>query len=115
MVKRAADWLENSGNRRSTPAARGRLLPALLALLLVASFATLAPAGDQTRLYDAKGRYQGRATTNTANPGQKNLYDPHGRYVGRVMTDDNGNTRVYDAHGRYQGRATQRPAQSTSQ
>lgn len=83
-----------------------RTTAALLALLLVALLSSLALAGDDTRLYDASGRYQGRATTNTANPQQKSLYDPHGRYVGRVMTSPDGSARVYDQHGKYMGRAT---------
>lgn len=83
--------------------------PALLALLLVTIPASLALAGEDTRYYDRSGRYQGRATTNTANPKQKSLYDPHGRYVGRVMTDDKGNARVYDQHGKYMGRTTGSP------
>lgn len=75
----------------------------LVACLLVPS---LALAAEETRLYDAQGRYQGRATTNTANPQQKTIYDAKGNYVGRVMTDQNGNARYYDNHGRYQGRST---------
>lgn len=63
-------------------------------------------AGQESRVYDAKGRYQGRATTNKANPRQQNLYDAKGRYVGRMMKDSNGNARLYDQHGKYQGRAT---------
>jgi hypothetical protein len=82
----------------------------------VALTASLARAGEDTRVYDAQGRYQGRATTNTANPKQQSLYDPHGRYLGRVMRDENGTARVYDAHGRYQGRSTGGPeTQSTKQ
>ena len=78
----------------------------LLVLFAAALFGPPALAGDEARIYDAKGRYQGRATTNTANPQQKSLYDAKGRYIGRVMTDDQGNARVYDQHGKYQGRAT---------
>lgn len=76
----------------------------VMGLALVAVPAAL--AGQETRVYDAKGRYQGRATTNTANPRQQNLYDAKGHYLGRVMTDSNGNARLYDQHGKYQGRAT---------
>ncbi|MHC1788531.1 hypothetical protein [Solidesulfovibrio sp.] len=79
---------------------------ALAGLLLVGLLAGQAFAAEESRIYDAQGRYQGRATTNTANPQQKSLYDAKGRYVGRVMTDDNGSARVYDSHGKYQGRAT---------
>ena len=77
---------------------------AVMGLALVASPDVL--AGQEARVYDAKGRYQGRATTNTANPRQQNLYDAKGRYVGRVMTDSNGNARLSDQHGKYPGRAT---------
>lgn len=75
----------------------------LAACLLLPS---LALAAEETRFYDAKGRYQGRETTNTANQQQKSLYDAKGHYVGRVMTDQNGNARYYDNHGRYQGRSS---------
>ena len=82
----------------------GAIMLTVMGLALVAVPAAL--AGQETRVYDAKGRYQGRATTNTANPRQQNLYDAKGHYVGRVMTDRNGNARLYDQHGKYQGRAT---------
>lgn len=105
-------WLTNpkkaAYNRVYNRTTVGCLLPALAGLLLVALLAGMAFAGDETRYYDAQGRYQGRSTTNTANPQQKSLYDAQGRYVGRVMTDGNGNSRVYDQHGNYRGRATGR-------
>jgi hypothetical protein len=82
-----------------------KIVGCLLALALTFP-ASLALAGDEARLYDAQGRYQGRATTDTANPKQQSVYDAHGKYVGRVMTDDKGNARVYDQHGKYRGRAT---------
>lgn len=81
----------------------------ILVLAAIGALASLARAGQETRLYDAQGRSQGRASTNTANPKQKSLYDRHGRYVGRVMTDDNGDARLYDQHGKYLGRATGAP------
>lgn len=112
-AQRGWGWLTNpkraAYNRIYHRTTFGCLLPALLTLLLVARLAALALAGQETRLYDAQGRYQGRATTNTANPQQKSLYDQHGQYVGRVMTDDNGNTRMYDQHGKYMGRTTGAP------
>lgn len=83
----------------------------VLALLLAALPASLAQAGDATRFYDASGRYQGRASMNTANPKQKSLYDPQGRYLGRVMTDKSGNARLYDKQGRFLGHTTKSPAQ----
>ncbi len=86
------------------------ILSGLLAILIVVGSWSPALAGNESRFYDAKGRYQGRATTNTANPKQQNLYDAKGRYIGRVMTDDRGNARVYDKSGKYQGRATGRPS-----
>lgn len=110
-------WLTNpkqaAYNRVYNRTTFGCLLPVLLALLLVTLLASLAFAGQETRLYDAQGRYQGRATTNTANPKQKSLYDAKGRYVGRVMTDENGNARMYDQHGRYLGQATGSPSGQT--
>jgi hypothetical protein len=81
----------------------------MLAFAAIGVLASLASAGQETRLYDAQGRCQGRASTNTANPKQKSLYDRHGRYVGRVMTDDNGDARLYDQHGKYLGRGTGAP------
>lgn len=87
-------------------AARVALSVFVLAFALAAIFPPFAHAAEESSIYDAKGRYQGRATTNTANPQQKSLYDAKGRYVGRVMTDSNGNARVYDNHGKYQGRST---------
>lgn len=82
-----------------------RTIVCLLALVMALP-PTFALAGDEAHVYDAQGRYQGRATTDTANPKQKSLYDAKGRYIGRVMTDDKGNARVYDQHGKYQGRVS---------
>lgn len=67
-------------------------------------FASLVFAGEEVHVYDAQGRYQGRAATDTANPQQKSLYDAQGRYVGRRMTSPNGEARIYDQHGSYMGR-----------
>jgi len=78
----------------------------LLVLAIVAAMAVSAFAAEESHVYDAQGHYQGRATTNTANPQQKSLYDAKGHYVGRVMTDQDGNAKVYDQHGNYQGRTT---------
>jgi hypothetical protein len=78
---------------------------AILAAIVLA-FAASAFAGQEAHFYDAQGRYQGRATTNTANPQQKSLYTRDGKYVGRVMTGPDGSARVYDQHGNYQGRAS---------
>ena len=78
-----------------------RIVIAIAGVLL---FAPLAFAGEESHVYDAQGRYQGRATTDTANPQQKSLYDAQGRYVGREMASPNGETRVYDQQGRYMGR-----------
>ena len=75
----------------------------ILCLLVIPAAAF---AAEESRIYDAQGRYKGRATTNAANPQQKSLYDEHGKYQGRVMTDDKGNSRIYDNHGKYMGRAT---------
>lgn len=74
-----------------------------LLLLSLALSASLALAGDEAHVYDAKGRYKGRATTDTANPREKSLYDAKGRYVGRIMTDENGKARVFDQRGEYIG------------
>ena len=63
----------------------------------------LAYAGQETRYYDRSGQYQGRATTNTANPSQQSLYDAHGRYLGRAMTKPDGSVKYYDNHGRFMG------------
>lgn len=91
-----------------------RIATIMLAAALGLAAVPAALAGQEARVYDAQGRYQGRATTNAASPRQQNLYDAQGRYVGRVMTDDNGNARVYDQHGKYQGRATGWPSERPS-
>lgn len=78
----------------------------ILAALAVLTLAAPAVAGQETRYYDASGRYQGRASTNTANPRQRSIYDASGRYQGRAMTGSDGTTRLYDQHGRYLGRTT---------
>jgi uncharacterized protein YdeI (BOF family) len=78
----------------------------LLLALAIAAMAAPAFAAEESHIYDSQGRYQGRATTDTANPQQKSIYDAKGHYVGRVMTDDSGSARVYDQHGKYQGRTT---------
>ena len=71
-------------------------------------------AGNETHYYGPRGQYQGRATTNTANPSQQSVYDSHGNYRGRVMTGSDGTTRAYDQHGNYLGRgSTYRPPTST--
>lgn len=75
-----------------------------LLVLSLALPASLALAGDEAHVYDARGRYQGRVATDKANPRQKSLYDTKGKYIGRVMTDEKGNSRVYDQHGKYMGR-----------
>ncbi len=80
-----------------------------IAVAILLSLAVPALAGDDVRLYDAKGRYLGRTSTNAANPRQQTLYDASGRYQGRAMTDANGNARLYDEHGRYLGRAASQP------
>ncbi len=68
----------------------------------------LANASDEVHFYDAKGHYQGRATTNTANPQQKSLYTRDGKYIGRAMTGSDGTVRIYDNHGNYRGRTSER-------
>lgn len=81
-----------------------RLLTAAV-LVALAAGPVLAGEGEE-RLYGPDGRYEGRATTDAANPRQKSLYDASGRYVGRVMSDDNGDAKVYDQHGKYVGRSS---------
>lgn len=66
-------------------------------------------AGQEMYYYNSRGQYQGRATTDTANPRQQSIYDNHGNYVGRVMTSPDGQQRFYDNHGNYMGRATTWP------
>lgn len=80
-----------------------RMVAYLPILALFVLFPALAHAGQETRYYDASGRYQGRATTNTANPSQQSIYDASGRYLGRAMTKPDGSVKVYDAGGRFQG------------
>lgn len=78
---------------------------AFLAVVMAAG-PVLAGQGGESRIYGPDGSYQGRTSTDSANPKQKSLYGPHGEYLGRAMTDDQGNTRVYDQHGRYLGRSS---------
>ena len=82
------------------------MLPFFAALLFILPAASQVLAGEESHVYDAQGRYRGRATVNPANPKQTNLYDAKGRYVGRVMTGPDGEARLYDRQGRYKGRAT---------
>lgn len=89
-----------------------RMVAYLPVLALFVLLPALARAGQETRYYDRSGRYQGRATINTANPSQQSLYDAHGRYLGRAMTKPDGSVKVYDAGGRFQGSSLpSRPAQ----
>jgi len=73
----------------------------VVTLLLSLGLALPSLAGEESHVYDAQGRYQGRATVNPANPKQTNLYDAKGRYVGRVMTGPDGEARFYDRQGGY--------------
>ena len=78
-----------------------KIVCTILAFLLASNGAIPALAGGESHVYDAQGRYQGRATVNPANPKQTNLYDAKGRYVGRVMTGPDGEARFYDRQGGY--------------
>ncbi|MHC1792132.1 hypothetical protein [Solidesulfovibrio sp.] len=78
---------------------------AMLILCLLA-VPVAAHAAEESRIYDAKGHYQGRATTNTANPQQQNFYSPKGEYLGRSMTKDDGSVRFYGPDGSYRGRSS---------
>lgn len=75
-------------------------LPILAALVLAPTFAH---AGNETHYYGPQGRYQGRATVNSANPSQQSIYSNKGEYLGRVMTKPDGSVKFYDNHGRFQG------------
>jgi len=81
----------------------------LLISLLLLGLAFPVLAGEESHVYDAQGRYVGRATTNPASPRQTNLYGAQGHYTGRVMTGPNGEARLYDPQGRYLGRSTGNP------
>lgn len=86
-----------------------RMVAYLPVLALAVLLPALAYAGQETHHYGPQGQYQGRATTNSANPSQQSVYDNHGNYVGRVMTSPDGQQRFYDNHGNYKGRATTWP------
>lgn len=79
----------------------------ILAMLLSALACATALAADDSgeteshRVYDAKGRYQGRTVERD---GTTRLYDAKGRYQGRVSEKSNGDAVMYDAQGRFQGR-----------
>lgn len=75
----------------------------LLAILLVVGMSASAIAhengdDDNYRLYDEKGRYQGRVQDDK-------MYDARGRYEGRLKESSDGKTvRIYDNKGNYQRR-----------
>ena len=81
--------------------------PIILAAMLLALSCAPAMATDETdktessRVYDAKGRYQGRTVEWD---GTTRIYDAKGRYQGRVSEKSNGDAVIYDAHGKFQGR-----------
>ncbi|QLA19337.1 4-fold beta flower protein [Desulfolutivibrio sulfoxidireducens] len=79
------------------------LVPALLACLAATPPADAGETrpdrepSDSYRLYDAKGRYQGRVHDGR-------IFDASGRFVGRIR-----HGRIYDAKGGYQGRIDPQP------
>ncbi|QLA14758.1 hypothetical protein [Desulfolutivibrio sulfoxidireducens] len=81
--------------------------PIILAALLLAVSCAPAMATDDSdetessRVYDAKGRYQGRTVERD---GTTRIYDAKGRYQGRVSEKSNGDAVIYDAQGKFQGR-----------
>ncbi len=108
-------WLTNpkraAYNRIYNRTTFGCLLPALLALLLVALVASLALAG-QSDVYGPQGQYQGRIVQNPGNPRQKDVYGPTGAYQGRIVErpGDTGQADVYGPTGGYQGTTQEQPA-----
>jgi hypothetical protein len=57
--------------------------------------------GDDLRLYDERGEYEGRARD--TGDGYR-LYDKKGEYQGELREDRNGELRAYDKKGEYSGR-----------
>ena len=79
----------------------------ILTTMLLALSCAPAMATDDTgktessRVYDAKGRYQGRTVERD---GTTRIYDSKGRYQGRISEKSNGDAVIYDAQGKFQGR-----------
>lgn len=78
----------------------------IIAAAIVLLFSSLALAGEETRYYDVRGGYQGRATTDPAIPNQQILRGQHGEYLGHTAQTPSGDVIVRDQHGNYMGRAT---------
>lgn len=99
-------WLTNpkraAYNRIYNRTTFGCLLPALLALLLVAFVASLALAGNTSSLYNSQGSYAGRIVQH---PGSNSasVYDAQGRYQGRIVTQQDGRQDVYNPTGHFEG------------
>jgi len=56
---------------------------------------------ESSRVYDAKGRYQGRTVERD---GTTRIYDAKGRYQRCISEKANGDAVIYDAYGKFQGR-----------
>ena len=79
-------------------------MPGCIAIALLTTFATLAPASTQAqdvRFHDRAGRVTGSARTD-AN-GVTTFHDRAGRVKGTARTDRNGVTTFRDAAGRTTG------------
>lgn len=68
----------------------------LLALLLVAPV-----QAQTTRVFDAKGKYQGQ--TQTRPTGETRAYGPDGKYSGRSVQRPDGSHRIYNSEGKLIG------------
>ena len=89
-----------------------RILPVLLAVLILATAVLPALAADtdavqprDAKLYDASGRYQGRVTADGR--GQAKTYDKSGRYQGMAVRQGKS-VKLYDKSGHYIGRVNTR-------
>jgi hypothetical protein len=82
----------------------GHLARVMLCVLACAATAWAEPDRTETsRLYDAKGRYQGRIVERD---GDARMYDATGRYQGRIVEKPGKDAVIYDEKGRFQGRIT---------
>lgn len=78
---------------------------AMALAVLVAATAHAEPQKTTTsRIYDEKGRYQGKTVQRDGNA---RIYDAKGVYQGRIVRKENGDAVMYDAKGTFQGRIKQ--------
>ncbi len=83
---------------------RLRVLAMILAVLAAATAYAGSDKTATSRIYDEKGRYQGKTVQRDGNA---RIYDAKGVYQGRIVRKENGDAVMYDAKGTFQGRIKQ--------